>query len=288
MYSQSPMEESRPAKPAPHLSVERRQSLKTHPKKVPSKSQNSSISITVQIERYLKKADKQHNNLWETTQNAITQISKIVGLLQSVNQIAEEKATSESSLNNGKNKKTGPATAEILGNQDRKQLTRALNQRLENLAMIQKLLQSPYLLSEESDSLLGETKDAIAQKVLIVDDDPVSTRLTSHFLRNAQYAVTCASDGKEGLRKTLDNPPDIILIDIMMPGLDGFQLLTRLKKETTTLRIPVIVISSLSNDQEILRGLKEGAIDFITKPFSPQVLLAKIERALDMEKCICP
>jgi len=70
--------------------------------------------------------------------------------------------------------------------------------------------------------------------------------------------------------------------------LAGYQLLTQLKKSTVTTKIPVVILSSLSNDQEILKGLKEGALDFITKPFSPQVLLAKIEKILEIEKCIFP
>jgi putative two-component system response regulator len=86
------------------------------------------------------------------------------------------------------------------------------------------------------------------------------------------------------LKKALENPPDIILIDIMMPGLDGFQLLARLKKESTTSKIPVLILSSLSNEEEIIRGLKQGAVDFITKPFSPQVLLAKLEKTVDLKQ----
>jgi DNA-binding response OmpR family regulator len=72
----------------------------------------------------------------------------------------------------------------------------------------------------------------------------------------------------------------------MMPGMDGFQFLAKVKNEEKTARIPVVILSSLTGEEEILKGLKQGASDYITKPFSPLVLIAKIHKNIEPEKCM--
>jgi CheY-like chemotaxis protein len=235
-----------------------------------AKKEKSTTSTHTQIEKHLHNIEKYHKDLWQITQNFISEISQIIKFFQKVDD------------------QPGPKTKKIDQIGDDHHLTEILNQHLENLAMIRKILRSPDLFPEENVSLPENRESTNSTKVLIVDDDPISRKLVSHFLQNAQYSVTSAPDGKEGLRAALDEPPDIILIDIMMPGLDGFQLLSQLKANSETTRIPAIILSSLNSDNEILKGLKGGAVDFITKPFSPQVLQAKIEKILETEKCICP
>jgi len=214
----------------------------------------------------------------------LTEISQIIKLLKNSSQLADNKDTSGSSPDKKKRGKAGQNPQKILKEENHQQLEALLTERLNNLDMIKRILHSADLLTEKSIHHPGMAESIKSKNILIVDDDPISIKLTSHFLQNAGYSVTCAVDGKEGLRQAFENPPDIILIDIMMPGLDGFQLLSLLKKEATTSRIPVLILSSLCNEQEIIRGLKEGAMDFITKPFSPQVLLAKLEKTIDLRK----
>ena len=253
-------------------------------KKARRKRLNAADSITAQIEKHLQQAEKLHNNLWQTTQNSLTEISQIIKLLKNSSQLADNNDTSGSSPDKKKRGKAGQNPQKILKEENHQQLEALLIQRLNNLDMIKRILHSADLLTEKSIHHPGIAESIKSKNILIVDDDPISIKLTSHFLQKAEYSVSCAVDGNEGLRKALENPPDIILIDLMMPGLDGFQLLAQLKKEATTSRIPVFILSSLCNEQEIIRGLKEGAMDFITKPFSPQVLLAKLEKTIDLRK----
>jgi chemotaxis family two-component system response regulator PixH len=255
--------------------------LKNKPKR---KAKNPAVSTAAQIEKHLHQAIKLHNHLWQATQNSLIEISQIIELLKNSNQLPAKNDTSGSSPNEKTSRKAGQNTQKTIKEVNHQQLEALLIQRLNSLDMIKRHLHSADFITGESIDLPVKVESIKPKNILIVDDDPISIKLTSHFLQKAEYAVTCAVDGKEGLRKALENPPDIILIDIMMPGLDGFQLLTQLKKEAMTSRIPVLILSSLCNEQEIIRGLKEGAVDFITKPFSPQVLLAKLEKTIDLRK----
>lgn len=253
-------------------------------KKPQRKAKNPPVSTEAQIEKHVHQAKKLHNHLWQTTQNSLMEISRIIELLKNPSQVTANNDTPGSSANENSGSKAWQNTPKTLKEENFQQLKILLTEHLNSLDMIKKLLHSADLMTEEHIDLPAKIESSKPKNILIVDDDPISIKLTSHFLQNAGYSVTCTLDGKDGLRKALENPPDIILIDIMMPGLDGFQLLSLLKKEATTSRIPVLILSSLCNEQEIIRGLKEGAMDFITKPFSPQVLLAKLEKTIDLRK----
>ena len=116
-------------------------------------------------------------------------------------------------------------------------------------------------------------------KVLLVDDDPTTRNLISHFLRKENFLVEKADNGNEGLAKARSGKPDLLVLDVIVPGMGGFELLSLLKKDPETASIPVLILSSLDEEEAIVKGLEEGA-DYITKPFSPRVLLAKIKKIL--------
>lgn len=112
--------------------------------------------------------------------------------------------------------------------------------------------------------------------ILIVDDDPEIRTLVSHYLQKAGYYVMTAESANEALEKELEVIPDCVLLDKMMPGMDGFEFLERLKSATAASSIRVIILSSCDRSDDIVEGLDTGADDYIVKPFVPSVLLARI------------
>jgi DNA-binding response OmpR family regulator len=116
--------------------------------------------------------------------------------------------------------------------------------------------------------------------VLIIEDDQTTQHIIRHFLEKDGFDVDSAGDAHEGLRQARDKPPALILLDLMLPGMSGFQVLSLLKEEASLASIPVIIISSLTQEDNILKALASGAVDYITKPLSPIVLVAKIKRLL--------
>jgi CheY-like chemotaxis protein len=123
-------------------------------------------------------------------------------------------------------------------------------------------------------------KKATARKILIVEDEAIIIKSLSYFLLQADYQVSFALNAEDGLKKAQEEKPHLILLDIMMPGMNGFQFLDKIQRMDEIADIPVIILSSLSRESDILEGLGRGATDYITKPFSPQVLLSKINKIL--------
>ena len=117
-------------------------------------------------------------------------------------------------------------------------------------------------------------------KVLVVDDDPVILELLRINFEIEGFEVLRASDGEEGLRRARDEAPDVVLCDIMMPRLDGLQLLTTLRADPATARLPVVLLSAKAQKVEVERGLSLGADDYVTKPFDPLELLDRVNAVL--------
>jgi len=98
-------------------------------------------------------------------------------------------------------------------------------------------------------------------KILIVEDDRFLRELIARKLKNEGYEVLEAVDGEEGLKRIKEEKPDLILLDLILPGIDGFEVLAKTKENTETAQIPVIILSNLGQREEVERGLKLGAID---------------------------
>jgi serine phosphatase RsbU (regulator of sigma subunit) len=121
-------------------------------------------------------------------------------------------------------------------------------------------------------------------KVLIVDDEPFNIDYLEQELEELDYDTVSAVNGREALDKVAAESPDLILLDIMMPVMDGFEVLSRLKAESATRDIPVIVISAHSDLQSIVKGIQGGAEDYLPKPFEPTLLQARISSGLEKKR----
>ena len=104
----------------------------------------------------------------------------------------------------------------------------------------------------------------------MVDDDPMNLELLELILTNQGYCARSARSGHQALESVAANPPDLILLDVMMPDIDGFEVCRRLKSDERTCHIPVLFISSLSEIAEKVKGFEAGGQDYITKPFGPE------------------
>jgi len=122
------------------------------------------------------------------------------------------------------------------------------------------------------------------KRILIVDDDTEIRDLLEFDISSSGYYTDTASDGMEGLNKALNNKYDLILLDVMMPNMDGWDTLKAIRKNKNTEYIPVIMITAVSEDQKMVSGLKIGADDYIVKPFILPNLLARIEAVLRRSK----
>lgn len=121
----------------------------------------------------------------------------------------------------------------------------------------------------------------MAKKILVIEDDRFLRRLLLERLEDEGYSVDGAVDGEEGLKKAKETKFDLILLDLILPGIDGFEVLTNLKKEESLKDIPVLILSNLGQKEEIEKGLKLGAIDYIIKAhFTLDEIVEKIKRIL--------
>ena len=120
--------------------------------------------------------------------------------------------------------------------------------------------------------------------ILVVDDNPKNLNLLFGVLEKTKYDVLFASDGQSCLDLIEKEWPDLILLDVMMPGIDGFETCRRLKANKETKDIPVIFMTALSETVDKVKGMELGAVDYITKPFQPEEVLARIKTHLTMRK----
>lgn len=114
-------------------------------------------------------------------------------------------------------------------------------------------------------------------KVLIVDDEPFNVDVLQQELEELDYQVITASNGKEALEQIKKHQPDLILLDLMMPVLDGFAVLTEIKADNSLRDIPVIIVSAEHDSKSVVKGIKQGADDYITKPIDAEHLKIKLK-----------
>lgn len=117
-------------------------------------------------------------------------------------------------------------------------------------------------------------------KILVIDDERDILDLVEYNLKQNGYKVSCIATGEEALDEAINFKPDLILLDLMLPGVDGFDVCRDLKTQPETREIPVIMLTAKSEDIDVVTGLELGADDYITKPFSPRVLVARVRAIL--------
>lgn len=135
----------------------------------------------------------------------------------------------------------------------------------------------------EEEEELGKSYDSSKPSVLIIDDN-ADIRSYVHGLLHTDYTVIEAADGSEGIRKAMKYVPDLIISDVMMPGIDGIECCRRLKSELQTCHIPVILLTACSLDEQRIQGYDGGADSYISKPFSSQLLLARVRNLIDSHR----
>lgn len=118
--------------------------------------------------------------------------------------------------------------------------------------------------------------------ILVVDDDTANLRMASHILTSENMRVSCLKSGEDVMKYLRQNRPDIILLDVHMPGMDGFETLAAIREDAETADIPVIFLTADDDSDTETRGLKAGAMDFIKKPFVPEVLLLRVRHTIKL------
>ncbi len=123
-----------------------------------------------------------------------------------------------------------------------------------------------------------------ADKVLIVDDDPINRQLLMGILGKQNYVLSEAHNGVEAVSMAREIKPDIILLDIMMPGKDGFDVCKELKQDEAFAAVPIVFLSTLAEVDQKMKALKLGAVDYLTKPFNPEEVMVRVENHLKMRR----
>ena len=116
--------------------------------------------------------------------------------------------------------------------------------------------------------------------VLIVDDSPTEVHVMKTWLEKAGYAVVTAANGEEGLKPSAETKPAGIVMDVVMPGMSGFQATRQLTKDADTAHIPVVIVTTKDQETDRVWGKRQGAIDYLVKPVTEQVLVERVKKAL--------
>jgi CheY-like chemotaxis protein len=120
-----------------------------------------------------------------------------------------------------------------------------------------------------------------SKRILVVDDEPRVREMIEFRLRQYGYDVLQAADGREALSVASEEQPDLVLLDVMMPELDGFQVCSRLKQHEATEHIPVVMLTAKAEAKDVTRAFNSGAVDYVVKPYDPLVLQQKVVQNLD-------
>jgi two-component system alkaline phosphatase synthesis response regulator PhoP len=118
------------------------------------------------------------------------------------------------------------------------------------------------------------------ERILVVDDEEDILELVEYNLAKAGYRPSVASTGGDALKAAREQLPDLILLDLMLPGLDGISVCTILKNAPRTRDIPIVMLTAKGEERDVVRGFEAGADDYVTKPFSPRILLARVQAVL--------
>ena len=125
-----------------------------------------------------------------------------------------------------------------------------------------------------------KSKAPAREKILVVEDEEDILELISYNLNREGYRVSTATTGEEGLRLAMRDKPDLIVLDLMLPGIDGIEVCRRLKADPQVRFIPVVMVTAKGEEADVVTGLELGADDYLTKPFSPKVLVARLRAVI--------
>ncbi len=120
----------------------------------------------------------------------------------------------------------------------------------------------------------------MSKKIVLAEDEPQIARLIEFKLKKEGYSVTRKENGEEAIKAIKEDKPDLILLDIMMPVMGGYEVLRRLKEDEDLKSVPVIMLTARAQEKDVVKGIAMGAEDYITKPFHPAELLARVKRIL--------
>jgi DNA-binding response OmpR family regulator len=120
-------------------------------------------------------------------------------------------------------------------------------------------------------------REVVKTRILVVDDDPTVSEVVARYLERDGHEVECVADGAEALRRALASPPDLMVLDLMLPKIDGLQVCRRLRERWP---VPVIMLTALGEEIDRVVGLETGADDYVTKPFSPRELALRVQSVL--------
>lgn len=123
----------------------------------------------------------------------------------------------------------------------------------------------------------------MSKRILAVDDEPDVLLIVRTALQSEGFEVSTASNGPDALESARENPPDLVILDVMMPGMSGFEVLAELKSDEGTAEIPVIMLTGLSDRTKIQEAITGGVTYYVVKPFEFEDLIAKVNEALDGE-----
>jgi DNA-binding response OmpR family regulator len=135
---------------------------------------------------------------------------------------------------------------------------------------------------------MAKEEMTMEKKILVIEDDPATSRLVDYSLRHEGYQVITASNGLEGVRKALSEAPDLVILDVMLPGMDGFEICHRLRSEPTTANLPILMFSAKAQEIDKETGIKVGADDYLTKPAAPAEIVSRVEKLLAKKKHAVP
>lgn len=120
----------------------------------------------------------------------------------------------------------------------------------------------------------------MSARIMIVEDDPDICEILQYNLEQEGYDVIIHNDGKDALQAMLANPPNLVLLDLMLPGMNGLDIARKVRKDERTHTLPILMITARSEEMDILQGLELGADDYVTKPFRPREVIARVKALL--------
>ena len=135
-------------------------------------------------------------------------------------------------------------------------------------------------MSDEGTGIQAVSAAGAPQRVLVVDDEPDITALVAYHLAKHGYRVSTASSGRDALRAAREERPDLIVLDLMLPGISGYEVLAELRRRDETKDVGVIVLTARKDEADRIKGLSLGADDYLPKPFSPQELVLRVRAVL--------